>query len=58
MNPISSRRRPSFVRVSGLLAVAALLLISNQAGAVINAGLQPYDLFQSRYDRVLILQIE
>jgi hypothetical protein len=43
--------------LGGLLGVV-LLLTASTALAVINAGLQPYDLYQSRYDRVIVLQIE
>lgn len=38
-------------------AAAVALLASMPAHAVINAGLQPYDLYQNRYDRVLVLQV-
>ncbi len=37
--------------------LAAALLAAQPLHAVINAGLQPYDLYQSRYDRVLVLQV-
>jgi hypothetical protein len=60
MNHYPCHRRPLLMplRLAGVLVGAALLLIANQARAVINAGLQPYDLFQSRYDRVIVLQIK
>ncbi|MFC7336382.1 FG-GAP repeat domain-containing protein [Haloferula chungangensis] len=40
------------------LILAALLVTASEAPAVINVGLQPADLFESRYDRVLILTID
>jgi len=52
---------PSFLRPSGWLAAALAfagpISLVTTADAVINAGLQPYDLYQSRYKRVLILEI-
>lgn len=40
------------------LILAALLVTASEAPAVINVGLQPADLFKSRYDRILILKID
>lgn len=40
------------------LLAATLIATIVPAAAVINVGLQPADLFESRYDRVLILKIE
>jgi hypothetical protein len=44
--------------VVACLAGVSLLLMLGHAWAVINVGLQPYDLYHSRYDRVFVLQIE
>jgi len=35
-----------------------MVLLAGHAHAVIDVSLQPYDLFQTRYDRVLVLRIE
>lgn len=40
------------------ILTAAVFASIGQAYAVINVGLQPVDLFESRYDRVLILTVE
>lgn len=37
--------------------LAITLFAAHPLHAVINAGLQPYDLYQSRYDRILVLEI-
>ncbi len=40
------------------LTIAVLVCWGHCAHAVINVGLQPYDLFQSRYKQVVILTID
>ena len=51
----------SSLRPSGwapaVLALSLTLSLADSASAVINAGLQPYDLYQTRYDRVVVLEV-
>ncbi|MEM7790233.1 MAG: VCBS repeat-containing protein, partial [Verrucomicrobiota bacterium] len=50
-------RRSYFLPLSAWLWILLLLTPTERAWAVINAGLQPYDLFTSRYSRALVLEV-